>query len=348
MVPIESLIDFIRSRIREEWCDPAETMSYDSREGGYLGDICDAEDLFYKLGLDISNDRLRRDLVSEFDGHPWCAKDWELLAPSERWIYGWELFQHVVKHRRRYSFWYDEGDIEEVNHPDHLPPSGFLAEIGGTLQQGGLLKTVPAGIRVWRVRDHEVGRALELPKDLTAPPVEHARQPNRFSPPGIPMFYAADEFETACLEVTAAREKSSVKMSVSGVQFRNMIPLNILDLTSVPALPSYFSQHGPRRRHVLTFLKKFAADISLPIRKDGVQHIEYVPTQVFTEFVRYILKIAPFWPIHGMKYSSSRDGKPSWVIFANQAECLPHDAPLDFVRQILQCIPESFKTVPVS
>ena len=52
----------------------------------------------------------------------------------------------------------------------------------------------------------------------------------------------------------------------------------------VPAWPSGVSSHE-RRRHLraaLSFLRGFVEDLAKPIKKDGREHIEYVPTQIVT------------------------------------------------------------------
>jgi len=159
------------------------------------------------------------------------------------------------------------------------------------------------------------------------------------------MFYGADDFETARLEVVDPDQPDHV---VSGLQFRGTIPLNFLDLTTIPSPPSFFSSGDQFRRHFLLFLAKFAADLGQPIRWDGCQHIEYVPTQVFTEYVRHIMKGPNGAPIHGIRYQSSKNGKPCCVIFATQAECLAPLGPLDFTGQFLEFVPGSLKTVEFS
>ena len=162
------------------------------------------------------------------------------------------------------------------------------------------------------------------------------------------MFYGADDFDTASLELVDPNDKEARNKSVSGAQFRNLIPLNLLDLTAIPSPPSYFSPEGPFRRHGIRFLHKFTSDLSLPIKRDGRQHIEYVPTQVFTEFVRHIMKGPDGVRIHGIRYSSSKNGKPCCVIFATQAECLPEKHPLEMkLPQILEFVPRSVRTIEI-
>lgn len=42
----------------------------------------------------------------------------------------------------------------------------------------------------------------------------------------------------------------------------------------------------PRERGGLLFLREFVKSITLPVVHDGREHIEYVPTQVLTEYFR--------------------------------------------------------------
>jgi hypothetical protein len=156
------------------------------------------------------------------------------------------------------------------------------------------------------------------------------------------MFYGSDDFDTALSEIVDT-DMDTRSLVVTGVQFRNVVPLNLLDLTLIPSPPSYFSSGGPARRHYIEFLNKFVKDLSKPIKRDGRQDIEYVPTQVFTEFVRYVMKGPNGIPIHGIRYSSSRNGKPCCVIFATQEECLM-GGHLGMGTQKLEFVPGSIRT----
>lgn len=53
------------------------------------------------------------------------------------------------------------------------------------------------------------------------------------------------------------------------------------------AAPSIFDPAGRVQYFGLRFLQQFVGDVTLPVELDGREHIDYVPTQVFTEYVRY-------------------------------------------------------------
>ena len=60
----------------------------------------------------------------------------------------------------------------------------------------------------------------------------------------------------------------------------------------------------------------------LKISKDGFEHIEYVPPQVFTEYVRHLLKSPGGASIDGISYPSSRHaGGTSCVLFIKNEQC---------------------------
>ena len=70
------------------------------------------------------------------------------------------------------------------------------------------------------------------------------------------------------------------------------------------------------------FLQAFTADISQRIKRDGSQHTDYVPTQVFTEFIRYEMRTPAGEQFHGIKYPSSENGNGCYVLFIQQEDCL--------------------------
>lgn len=319
-MPLDDVTEFMDKAIAEEWCDPVQTAPYCSAEGGYQVKVIENHELFEAIGFEISNAELMDDLLDAFADHDWCEVNWQILSPSQRWSSAWERFERVIKHERRYTFWYSDDDGESPAHPDHLPPSQMLNELQAVINIAKMVKELPIGTSMWRVRPHESSKVLVDAGEFTSPSIQDAKQPNRMSPAGVPMFYGAADFQTAFDEVVD-RNDSEKKMVVSGGQFVNLIPISILDLTAIPPTPSYFSPDGPYNRHIIGFLRKFTKALAHPIKRDGQPHIEYVPTQVFTEFVRHVMKGPHGTPIHGMKYPSSRNGLDCYVNFNLTVGC---------------------------
>jgi hypothetical protein len=127
------------------------------------------------------------------------------------------------------------------------------------------------------------------------------------------MFYGCADQETAYAE-TVDEERLDGK-TVAGARFAALESLNMLDLKSIPTIGSFFAVDRDTR-HAIRFLREFATDLARPIERDGRQNIDYVPTQVFTEYVRYELRTPDGSPFHGIRYQSSKNGEPCLVVFA--------------------------------
>lgn len=336
---LDIITDFMLECVEREYRDPVDELPYDSGEGGYQGETLDARDLLEEIGFSVDNEALFDDIIATFNEQDWCQRDyyWK-LSPYELHKHGWERFCRTVKSNRRYTFWtaYDE-DYSEYDE-EHFHPAQMLPQLAEIIQKRE--KAVPTGTRLWRVQILNADEAPKLPERFTSPPEDKARVPNRMSPAGISMFYGADDFETACQEVVDAEDLNGKR--VLGVQFEAVIALNLLDLTRLPVPTSYFSPQGSERIHKVHFLWFFCQDLSKRIRKDGREHIEYVPTQVFTEYVRHMMKTTSGEPFHGIAYPSSKTQKPCYVIFANQDECLDQ-VPFRRSPQLLRMVPDTLR-----
>jgi hypothetical protein len=88
----------------------------------------------------------------------------------------------------------------------------------------------------------------------------------------------------------------------------------------------------------LKFLHDFSREISSPVEKDGREHIEYVPTQILTEFIRVVLgnghpssygyeHFHNLWAgresIDGIAYKSSRLASATcYCLFLQNDQCI--------------------------
>ena len=223
-------------------------------------------------------------------------------------------------HVRRYTFWTSLDDSVPEYHPDYLPPGRMLAEIKAVVDDLSLIREFPPGTQFWRVQEHAQGQILAVPDRFTSPPLSAAKQPNRMSPAGIPMFYGAEDFDTAVLEVSGKELKRG--WQASGLIFKALRPLHLLDLNHLDRHTSYFGADGRARWHSSKFLRYFNREVSKPIDRDERPHVDYVPTQVFTEYVRYHMASRSGQRVDGIRYLSSRNHRPCCVLFFEQDDCL--------------------------
>jgi hypothetical protein len=119
------------------------------------------------------------------------------------------------------------------------------------------------------------------------------------NPSGISYTYASLEPETALAEVRAGGgEKCWVG------EFATKVPLRIVDLSLTSGKkPSSIFDPDYDHEHRLLFpsLRAFAREISKEISADD-EGLDYVPTQVLTEFLRSR-------GAHGVQYRSARSGQ---------------------------------------
>ena len=319
-IPIDDLIEYMRKCVSQEYDDPANCLPHDSSEGGYYGVTFDAYDLILdelNIGFPDKNDALLQRVLKGFERQLWCKVD--PFGPSTLQVaqFSWENFSRIVKHENRYYF-----DVikREKLLSDKLTPGELLTHILDYAKQIGLLKTIDELI-LYRARAWSNGKPWNCPEELGPPPTDKALQPNRMSPAGIPMFYGGENLKTAVKE-TASRPGN---FSVGKFQTNRTIVL--FDISDVPRLPSIFDKDpeslaiNPRR--AVRFLRHISEEISKPIKKDGHPLIEYVPTQVVTEFIRsqQFEGVA----IDGIKYESAKNpGYSSYVLFATQADVFNH------------------------
>ena len=127
------------------------------------------------------------------------------------------------------------------------------------------------------------------------------------------MTYLAEDQATALLE-TADPGKHRYAIG----EFELLKNIAVLDLTKIPSVPSIFEFERAHVRDAIIFLKSFALDFSKPIARDDRTHVEYVPTQVMTEYFRVAQDLQAI-PLAGIRYNSSRNsGGVSLALFGGR------------------------------
>lgn len=312
-VGLGDLFIYMASCIHTEWEDANGAVAW---EQGFVHEslVMDSADLLECLDRPLKNEALHWEFVTAFD-HPWCERSPYRLEHSEMLFLSWSRFCVKTKTDRRY-FWHRASAQDKSDGDELLDPSEVPDEVGRAVRRVG-----------WRV----VGRTQDVPlfraradrlkkyrtaRELGSPPPERA-QNNRMSGAGIPMFYGAESEKTAIDEI-----RPNAGMAVSVGTWRPTRELVYLDLLAAQPIPSIFDQTARSDRTWLRFLAEFAADLARPINKDDTA-IEYVPTQIITEYIRDHLPSPDGRPIDAIRYPSSINTPNGvcWVIFANQDNC---------------------------
>jgi hypothetical protein len=313
-MPIEDVIELIVESLSLEYADPGEELPYESREGGYQGKTIDTWDLLlYRLQIiDNCESPVFKDICSAIHTYSWCKKDYFGMTDSEQAESTWEKYVNICKKKKIKSV--SEIKAEKDSSDDHweevTSPANVFSIISKHITKLGLIKVLPKGKLLYRVRLDKKQKITSI-SEIGTPPTSFAKYPNRMSAAGVPMFYAGEDDKTAILETWDCKNDSIASIGEFETTGDNLI----IDFSNIPDVPSLFDPNNNFLRETIKFLNSFIKDFSKPIEKDGREHIEYIATQILTDFFRYELKPSGEL-IQGICYpSSKREGNLSYVFF---------------------------------
>jgi HEPN/RES N-terminal domain 1/RES domain len=294
--------EFVLEGAETEWGHAGnEGLPYESAEGGWqLATPLSNYELFGgETDLDPTNDdQVLTDLCDAIIGDEWVQKDFYSLSPIDRLRLGWVWFSEAVKHTRRYFF---AGPT--TDDPDEVAPVELLELIGRAAEEEDLVRTLATGTRVYRARVHKPDERPRSANELGAPPSQLALNANRMSPAGISMFYGALDPGTAQAEAAAANSDPEQSRVTVGT-FITLKEVRVLDLSAPPEVPSVFDRDRRHLRPQLAFLHEFVGDLREPIVRDRSEHVEYVPTQIVTEYLRSHFRTADDETLDGVLFGS--------------------------------------------
>jgi hypothetical protein len=326
---INEVMELIVEGLRQEWGDPNdEGMSYESAEGGWLGEVLDSwELLFDRISLGVEDDNLMSDIHESIADKQWCQKNLYGLLPDAELIFDWDQFSRSLKHLSRYVFFRmgenDEGGLQGRT------PYLILEDLGKFAIDLNLVQELSKGTKIIRARIHDCSIKFNTIQEMGPPSPQNAIYSNRMSAAGIPMFYGSADQETVIAETYQPNKGKSPCVSLATFTVKQ--PLKVLDLTKIPDIPSLFDRDRREIRPACIFIQSFLQDITKPIEKDGREHIEYVPTQVVTEYFRHIFKDSDEEKVMGIMYPSAvHDGGISYALFLDSVPPEGQWNPSDF------------------
>ena len=141
-------------------------------------------------------------------------------------------------------------------------------------------------------------------KDIGAPP-ENVATAGRINSEGIPCLYLADSDITTFHEVRAR-----VYDHVTLGEFKNIMPLNIIDLCNLDSITPFQYEDVELTWFAINIeaIKQIAKEISKPMRRFD-KDIDYVPTQYIADYIKNL-------GYDGIKYKSTiNEGGINYAIF---------------------------------
>jgi len=333
---LNDVLRFMAEGINKRWEDPANSVAYCSAEGGYQGaEIIDTPDMIdYELQLNLDNNLLRNDLITALGPtNCWCKKDPYGLWPHEQDLSEWQDFSKQVMYHSRYVF-YKIKAKNEHSLAVYQQPYEILDHIGNIVNELNLVELIDINTIFFRARLlKNKNHIIKTAKEIGTTPKANALNANRMSPTGIPMFYGAFDQDTALTEIfhNYSPSKPHHKIAHEGRtnftyiaigKFKTQKSLHILNFTKLPLLPSFFDLHNLHLYEKIKFIKEFVDDLKKPILIDNRDHIDYVPTQVVTEYFRHVYKYNKI-NIDGIIYPSScYAGGICIVLFVDNKNCV--------------------------
>jgi RES domain-containing protein len=307
VLPVAAIQEVLYSVLCAYYAEPSQAGTpYD--EGNYVVEVIYTDEVLGNLCFDptpdLLDDILEADLVEAWvqaaNGH------WADSHEHQVKLGSWSTFAQVVKHQTRFHFQRIIGD----HHFQEIEVADMLEVVAEELAP--LIGIVDAGTRVYRARhlsDVEI-EAMDAGM-MGAPPKENASA-GRMNPAGIPYFYASYDAQTALLEIG---EPQVGKTPVAATFVVNR-PLRVVNLTQLPREPSVFAIDLKDVREKARFLDGFVQSITHPIRKDGQEHIDYVPSQVVCEYLAQAFLIEDGKPLDGLIFPSAvHPGGVNLVVF---------------------------------
>jgi hypothetical protein len=331
---MQDVIPHISASLSLEWGYPEEELPYDREDDvWFFGEPTSTYDLLQELLFDNCNSSVPKSLVEDITSamplNEWAEIDGIRTTKSEYLTNSWDAFCHIVKHERRYFFDVDLSDKIILNlYQDEveLAPQELLQHVLDLLRNQGRIRTMPKGWKLKRCRAKDPTTPSFDAVGMGPPPYDLATQPNRMSPAGVSMFYGSTEIEV-CL-----REIASEAGHFACGTFEVDREIHLIDLTGEIKIPSIFDEKLNKDRPLWIFIKHFLQDFRKPILKDGREHIEYVPTQVVSEYFR-CSQVEGVGPISGVIYDSAQaPGREAVVIFADSSSVDPEFHSEDMLR----------------
>lgn len=274
---IEDFMPAIMNGIHYLYEPAANQLPCDS--GEYVGKTYSNEDIVFGYlydEIDAADERILYDVVDTLDDEVWCDANPFSETEEDTAFYDWQTFCKMVKEKVRFVFYQAGMNLDSQNNP-----AAILDTIANYARIVNLAKRLDNRTKFYRCRTHETNNWCTKIDDFAPPPLEHAT-PGRMNAEGINVLYLTLDPETALSETNICGRDYA---SVSSIRIND--PIYVLDLTKIKSikLPSVFDNENRNKRSPILFLQKFAESIS---QQSKVKGIDYVPTQIVTEYFRYV------------------------------------------------------------
>jgi len=321
VVPLEALATEVVETVRHFYVPAVEVLPYD---GEYIGTTYLSEEALESLLLGALDDAVEAKVFSvlaEAVGEDELWTDWRSQADTDELDYAWDQFSETARYVARFV----TSGAAPGSPPDRL--ASFLERVlNYASAEMGICHDLPIGTSFYRGRLCEDPRKISADSRALGPAPRGKAGANRMSASGISVFYGSADADTAVAEIAGHGVQP---FAVIG-EFKNTRPLRVLDFNRAPKLHSPFDLDNREVARMGRFLATFVHYVTQPVIPDGREHVEYAPTQILTEYLRYATTPA----LDGIALPSVQSKRPTYVLFFehHQTRTVGDAEPLDVGR----------------
>ncbi len=320
VMEIDEVVELIQDGIEYIYDDPANGLGW--IDGEWVEGTNTVKDTYDLLGdeFGMGGSPAFSVLLDSLPMNQWYKKDFYGPDESEDKYFTWEYFIRQVKYNTRFFFIQDTYRMYEYSR--FKKPYEILNELYRIFENLGMFSNLAKETMIYRARKEKRFGEYNTPELLGAPNPENCIYSNRMSPAGISMFYGSEDKETCLQEV--GEEKGIYAIG----EWCLKETVKILDLTKeftwanghyyYPDFPSVFDVGRRDTYHDYSFILKFASELSKKVIKNRMENIDYVPTQIVTEYLRIIKRKTN---IMGICFYSSINGHKNYCLFFNDKDC---------------------------
>ena len=306
-ITLELFLEHVQKSLRREYLLPEDACIPHDKYGWiiepyHISDVLELEPITSEHG------KIEQDVISLLSDNAYSIPAGNGFDQYQDM---WGNFVNFVKYKTRFMFFREDFAIDKFDDP-----RGILDAAGQLMHQ--IIHPIPAGTQITRVRILNENNTQMRACDLGTNTPERTKFPNRMSPAGIPLFYGADTLTTAVKEVAQTANGAHCYAGI----FETSRSSLMIDFTKPIKVPSIYDQKNSHKRASKRFLESFSSEMALPVNKDGEENIDYIPTQIVSEFIRHILKHNKK-KIDGIIYKSSQHyGGICYALFVDHLHCV--------------------------
>lgn len=298
---VEDLFNYMLSVIEREWSPASESdqipFSHEFRDDpDFQPEEYETTDLLGLLDEPLGDDGRLRDMFCEALPEAWIHDDNWVGTARQNLEWSWEGFAEQLKSRTRFLILREPAKAAAPSV--ETPPHKMLDHLAHVIDQTDLIRVLPSGTLLFRGRKHRPDEVFTTSADLGAPHARYA-EAQRMSPPGISFFYGSTDAETCLAELRGLQGE----LAIVGRWSSNR-PLTILDLVDLPATPSIFDWIYGDIHDLVLFARWFVGQITKPVLAHDRPQVDYIPSQVVAEFIRFAMTSDDGASIDGIRFPS--------------------------------------------